>query len=126
MISTFFSSVRGWIARVVGRRPAGTPQSSLRKAVFFEGDELPAALPPFDLIVARETGVLWSAGMICPCGCGRRIEVMLLDGVKPRWDLTVDEQNLPTLMPSVWVANGCRSHFWLREGLIEWCKGRKL
>lgn len=125
MLLTFFKSVRGWFSRVFRSRPA-TPTPSFRKTIFVEGDELPADLPLIDLVVAKEEGVLWSAGMTCPCGCGRRIEVMLLEGVKPRWDLSVDEQNLPTLNPSVWVANGCRSHFWLRKGLIEWCEDRQL
>ncbi|MDX8494192.1 DUF6527 family protein [Mesorhizobium sp. VK22B] len=59
--------------------------------------------------------------MICPCGCGRRLELMLLKGVKPRWDLDVDQHDFPTLYPSVWVADGCRSHFFLRSGRIDWC-----
>ncbi|WP_237362010.1 DUF6527 family protein [Rhizobium gallicum] len=59
--------------------------------------------------------------MVCPCGCGRRLEVMLLKDVKPRWDLSVDKSGLPSLHPSVWVAEGCRSHFWLRNGKIHWC-----
>lgn len=126
MFPTFFKSVRDWFARLFGKRPAAPAPPQLRKTIFVEGDELPAELPPFDIIVAREDGVLWSAGMICPCGCDRRIEVMLLDGVKPRWDLTVDEQGLPTLKPSIWVANGCRSHFWLRRGSIEWCHDHEL
>jgi hypothetical protein len=86
-----------------------------------EGDELPEDLPPNSLTVAREGGDLWAAGMQCPCGCGRRLELLLLKEVKPRWDLTIDGRNRPTLAPSVWVADGCRSHFWLRSGRIHWC-----
>lgn len=87
-----------------------------------EGDELPASLPERTIIIAREGQDLWSAGMICPCGCGRTIELMLLPGVKPRWDLQVDDANRPTLWPSVWANNGCKSHFWLRRGEVEWCR----
>jgi len=88
---------------------------------YFEGDELPDTIRPRTLVVAREGDELWSAGMICPCGCGRRIELMLLPGVKPRWDVCVDDRGLPSLSPSVWARTGCRSHFWLRAGRIEWC-----
>ncbi|MGE3303619.1 MAG: DUF6527 family protein [Hyphomonadaceae bacterium] len=73
-------------------------------------------------MVAREADTLWLAGLICPCGCGRRLELMLLEGVKPRWDLKVDPKRRVTLHPSVWVADGCRSHFWLRNGQVDWCK----
>jgi uncharacterized protein DUF6527 len=96
-------------------------QGPPRKVLFIEGDELPQELPQRDLMVAREGKTLWTAGMRCPCGCGRRLEVMLLPGVKPRWDLMMDAGGRPTLYPSVWVNDGCRSHFWLRAGRVEWC-----
>lgn len=89
---------------------------------YVEGDGLPDTIPPKTLVVAREGDDLWSAGMVCPCGCRRRIELMLLPGVKPRWDLRVGKSGRPTLSPSIWAIGGCRSHFWLRDGDIHWCK----
>jgi hypothetical protein len=71
--------------------------------------------------VAREDDD-WSVGMRCPCGCGQRLELMLLKQVKPRWDLTIDRKGRPTLCPSVWLRTGCRSHFWVRAGKIIWCE----
>lgn len=116
MIRRILSRVWRWIT--------GHPRSACSPPIvltYIEGDELPAEIPERTLLVAREDGDLWSAGMTCPCGCGRRIELMLLSAVKPRWDLEVDEQGLPTLRPSVWVNDGCRSHFWLRAGKVDWC-----
>lgn len=109
---TFLGKIIAWVRSLFGERP--------RRVEFVEADELPATLASRNLYVAREDGELWSAGMICPCGCGRRLEVMLLKGVKPRWDLSIDKKGLPSLHPSVWVADGCRSHFWLRSGKIHW------
>ncbi|WP_319003147.1 DUF6527 family protein [Acidovorax radicis] len=60
--------------------------------------------------------------MKCPCGCGRILELLLIPEAHPRWKLTVDSGGRPTLHPSVWVKDGCRSHFWLRQGQIEWCR----
>ena len=116
MIRSMF--VRSWRWLTGWFRPA--PQKF--GLVYFQGDELPDALPAHTLVVACEGNELWSAGMICPCGCGRRIELMLLPAVKPRWELRVDSRGLPTLWPSVWASSGCRSHFWLRRGEIEWCR----
>lgn len=114
MIGVFFDKVRKWFAcRFIRHQKP-------RTVIFFEGDELPENLPSYNLAVAREDGTLWSAGLICPCGCGRRLEVMLLPGVKPRWDLTIGVSGLPTLHPSIWVNTGCRSHFFLRDGQIIW------
>jgi hypothetical protein len=115
MITRFFRAIRTWFGRLFARKPR------LRRVVFFESDELPSELPAFDLAVAREGDTFWSAGLICPCGCGRRLEVMLLPGVKPRWDLSIDSAGLPSLHPSVWVNDGCRAHFFLRDGQIIWC-----
>jgi hypothetical protein len=32
-----------------------------------------------------------------------------------------DARGRPTLRPSVWLRTGCRSHFWIRDGRVEWC-----
>jgi hypothetical protein len=92
-----------------------------RKLVVIEGDSIPARLPRRDLILAREKGEDWCVGLRCPCGCGKRLEMMVLAAVRPRWDVEVDERGRPTLHPSVWVGDGCHSHFWVRRGKIIWC-----
>jgi len=113
LFSRLWTGLLAWLRGLSGPRPL--------QVRFVEGDELPLDLAPRCLTVAQEDGILWSAGMICPCGCGRRLEVMLLEGVKPRWSLSVDQRGLPSLHPSVWVKDGCRSHFWLRDGVVHWC-----
>jgi hypothetical protein len=87
-----------------------------------EGDSLPARLPFRDLVLARDQGEDWCVGLQCPCGCGERLEMMLLHGVKPRWDLMLDAKGRVSLHPSVWLRTGCRSHFWIRGGKVVWCE----
>lgn len=96
--------------------------SPRRGVKFVEGDTLPDILPLRNLALAREDGEDWCVGMRCPCGCGQRLEMMLLNEVKPRWDAKIDAQGRVTLHPSVWLRTGCRSHFWLREGKVIWCE----
>jgi Family of unknown function (DUF6527) len=74
------------------------PRRSLKIA---EGDMLPEKLPLWNLVVARDGNEDWSVGLRCPCGCGQRLDV--------------------SLHPSVWLREGCKSHFWLRSGKIVWC-----
>jgi Family of unknown function (DUF6527) len=92
-----------------------------RKLRIIEGDTIPDRLPFRDLLLAREDGEDWCLGLRCPCGCGKRLEMMLLKEVTPRWDLVIDHHGRVSLHPSVWLRTGCRSHFWVREGKVVWC-----
>jgi hypothetical protein len=46
---------------------------------------------------------------------------MVIEEAKPRWNVDLDNRGRVSLHPSVWRQTGCRSHFWLRSGRIEWC-----
>jgi hypothetical protein len=59
--------------------------------------------------------------LICPCGCGEVIELNLLEQARPRWSVQEHPDRTITLAPSVWRQKGCRSHFHLRRGRIDWC-----
>jgi hypothetical protein len=104
-----------WLRRV---RDKFGPRRDLQVV---EGDSLPERLPRRNLVLAREGDEDWCVGMRCPCGCGQTIELLLIQEAKPRWDLLVDWSGRPSLKPSVWLQTGCRSHFWLRRGRVEWC-----
>jgi hypothetical protein len=93
-----------------------------RRIQVIRGDSLPPKLPKRDLVLAREDDEDWCVGMRCPCGCGANIELLVIPEAKPRWDVSIDANQRPTLTPSVWVQRGCRSHFWLRGGRVQWCE----
>lgn len=92
-----------------------------RRLIVIEGDSLPQSMPRRDLVLAREDGEDWCVGMRCPCGCGDIIELLVTAEAKPRWDISADRERRPTLSPSVWRKTGCRSHFWVRRGRVQWC-----
>lgn len=58
------------------------------------------------------------AYMKCPSGCGEIIMLSLQKNDIPSWKLKVSKKNLPTLSPSIWKLDGCKSHFLLRKGEI--------
>lgn len=62
----------------------------------------------------------WFAGLLCPCGCGEIIQISLIANDSPSWHLSVNAQTGPTLNPSIWRKEGCRSHFFIRSGRIVW------
>jgi len=84
-------------------------------------EDLPDEFAENTLHVAGEHGNYWCAAMRCPCGCGALIHMSLLAEDDPSWRLRVDRGGRPSLTPSVWRTSGCRSHFFLRAGRIEWC-----
>lgn len=92
-----------------------------RRLRIIEGDSLPCRMPRRDVVLARDDGEDWCVGMRCPCGCGYVIELLVVAEAKPRWDVFVNAKGRPTLTPSVWLQKGCRSHFWIREGRVQWC-----
>jgi hypothetical protein len=91
-----------------------------RRLIVVEGDSLPADMPPRSIVLAKDGKEDWCMGLKCPCGCGRTIELLLIEEATPRWDYSVNKDGLPTLYPSVWLKTGCRSHFWLAKGRIRW------
>ena len=58
--------------------------------------------------------------IICPCGCGETLYMNLQRDRRPCWRFTVDRRGTATLHPSVWRQVGCRSHFFLRRGVVQW------
>lgn len=93
-----------------------------RKLEIFVGEALPSRLPWRNLVLLRDAGDDWSVGMRCPCRCGQTIELALIPEAKPRWKLQAELGAPPTLTPSVWLREGCCSHFFLRRGRVEWVR----
>jgi hypothetical protein len=76
-----------------------------------------------DLVIVQSGPHLKWACFICPCGCGDKIALSLAPERRPRWTVTLDGRCRPTVYPSVWQHAGCYSHFWIRAGDVEWCRG---
>lgn len=87
--------------------------------VMVEG-AFPKAIEPRTLYILTEDGAPWQAAMICPCGCGETLDLNLLPDERPCWCFAADNRGRASLDPSVWRKIGCRSHFWLRRGMIVW------
>ena len=105
-----------WLLKIVERLlPA-------RSVLIVESEAQPEKLPRRALVLLRDGGENWSIGMRCPCGCGQRVELPLIPEVKPRWELQIESDKTPTLTPSVWLREGCRSHFFVRRGKVQWCE----
>jgi hypothetical protein len=63
----------------------------------------------------------WLVVMSCPCGCKAKIHMSLIPEDYPTWQIEQYRNCTITLKPSVWRTQGCRSHFFLHKGMIDWC-----
>jgi hypothetical protein len=83
-------------------------------------EELPDKVRKYTLYVIGE-GSPWLAALQCPCGCGDFIQLTLLESESPRWSVRHEKDGTATLSPSICRSLGCRSHFFLKKGVIFWC-----
>ena len=83
-------------------------------------EDPPEILQPRTAYLLGEGEHIWSVAMLCPCGCGAQIQLSTV-GSRPRWSVGIENDGSVTLNPSVWRKSGCRSHFFLRRGIVQWC-----
>ena len=110
------SKISAWFIRIA------EPLLPPRRLIIVHGDSLPSRMPLRSLVLARDGDEDWCIGFRCPCGCSRTIELLVIDEAKPRWTYALSASGAPSLHPSVWLNNGCKSHFWLRHGRIHWVR----
>lgn len=89
-------------------------------AVFVAGD-LPATLRKNIVYVVLDDGEPWYLSLICPCGCKSVLHMNLLPDERPCWGVCDQKDGTVTIEPSIFRGVGCKSHFWVRRGKIEWC-----
>lgn len=87
-------------------------------------EDLPKQLKPLVLYIVEEDGIQEQAAMICPCGCGKTLQMNLLTDDRPCWRVTRHTDGTSSLHPSVWRQKDCRSHFWFKRGRVEWVRDR--
>lgn len=85
-------------------------------------DDVPEEISSSKIYIVGENKHYWSVIFRCPCNCGETIQLSLLDGSSPKWEVAFNEDGTVDLSPSVWRTVGCCSHFWLRENKVSFCK----
>jgi len=105
-----FSLLRGW------RKVRGEPPPY--RVAFV--DDLPERIDVQTVYLIGEGQYRWFAAMACPCGCGAAVQLSILPRGRPRWTVTQHWNGTVSLKPSIWRNVGCRSHYFVRRGRVEW------
>jgi hypothetical protein len=83
-------------------------------------DDMPKNLSPNTVYVLGNTNHKYLASMLCPCGCMESLNMNLTATAKPRWSLSIAKDNTASFHPSLWKKTGCKSHFFLNSGKVNW------
>jgi hypothetical protein len=85
-------------------------------------DEFPDEFEGDIIYIRGEKKYLWSFAMECPCGCRDIIYANLITDEHPFWKITWNLNGTISISPSIWRNKGCRSHFFIKNCKIDWCK----
>ena len=79
-------------------------------------------LPIGQVVAEEQDGRLHCVIYSCPCGCGDLQAINTQGSHLPKsWDGSFDDQNRLTLSPSVNRTSACLSHYFITNGVVQWC-----
>lgn len=116
MISSLQQIFRDWVGSFTSR------DFSYRRV-----DSIPSNLAEYVVYIEGKPGDEDLAKLVCPCGCNETITLSLMEDTKNSWRLSFSGWPIKriSLSPSIWRTKGCRSHFFIRRGRVEWCRNQK-
>lgn len=83
--------------------------------------EIPEIAGKGEIYISFDDGQWCYLLMECPCGCGAYIDLSLIKGLKPRWEIQFHLNGTISISPSIWRKYKCKSHFFYKKGKVIWC-----
>jgi hypothetical protein len=83
-------------------------------------NDFPTDIKPATVYIVTDGAVPDTLIFKCPCGCNADIYLNLLKDTRPNWSFHISKTRKITISPSVWRTVGCKSHFFIRRGRIDW------
>lgn len=88
---------------------------------FLNVEELPENLKDRVIYIIGRQEQPWLLAFMCPCGCKDSIQLNLLKEAQPCWSFKIRNNKL-NVFPSIRRIKSCKSHFFIRNGKIDWVK----
>ncbi len=82
---------------------------------------LPEAMEAGKVYIVGGAGYQKWAVFRCPKHEDEIIQLSLMQNRRPRWTITLDFLDRPTIHPSVRQLDGAFAHFWVKAGCVDWC-----
>lgn len=92
---------------------------------FMYVDDLPERVKDETIYIIGSTVKPWLLAFKCPCGCHSIIQLNLLKDADPCWKYKINKKKQINVFPSVWRTTGCKSHFIIKNGKIDWVRKNK-
>lgn len=108
--------MKSWVKRIESFLNKETKTHHFKYS-FYNDD--PETLNEKMIYIIGERPHFWKLSFICPCGCKEVISLNLLQEVSPNWTFKVKKKRI-TIHPSIWRSVGCKSHFYIKKGKLDW------
>lgn len=97
---------------------AGLAKSKCRFPMTLFCSDFPDELAKDTIYVMGSGKYLYSVAFVCPCNMGHIVQLSLHQDEHPYWNVQFHINGTVTLKPSIWYKNGCRSHYFVKRGLV--------
>lgn len=89
---------------------------------FLYVEDLPENVKSKTIYIVGSNESPWLIAFNCPCGCQNLIQLNLLKDADPCWSYRISPKGKINISPSVWRTKGCKSHFFVHKGKIDWVR----
>jgi len=97
-------------------------QKLFRKKYHYRNiDDIPTTDKENIIYVVQEGAEPETLVFICPCGCQDLVYLNLLRDAYPCWTFKIERRKI-SIFPSILRKKGCRSHYWIKKGIVIWAK----
>ena len=91
-----------------------------KKFVVLNAEDVPTSISDNTIFIIQDGNEPELLAFKCPCGCNENILLNLLKDAKPQWRFRINHNDMINIYPSIWRKRGCKSHFFIKNGIVEW------
>lgn len=91
-----------------------------RRFIIKNIEDVPAIISDNTIFIIQDGNEPELIAFKCPCGCNENILLNLLKDARPQWRFRINQNKMIDINPSIWRKRGCKSHFFIKNGIVEW------